>query len=187
MQNTAEYLYQSESIPDKNILKLIKQCNAKETLSSSGWPRTFSPTIEKCPKCNILLSPVTKKKRRSRDDHSVLISMDHIIEVDIFTKQCKICFLIMKPDTLNLGLLNIGDMTLVTVDIFFSLQNTIRFANAKYKVVDIGVIFVNPGEVFHHKQLLPLLSQIFWTGLITSVQLTGNITSLASTYISTNI
>ena len=126
MYNTAELLYQNERIPNKSIIKVIKQCNATETLSTSGWPRTFSPTKEMCPKCNIFLSPVTKKQRRSNDDRSLLISMDHIIEIDLFSKQCKVCLLIVKPDSLSHGLLNIGDMLLVTVDIFFSLQNTIR-------------------------------------------------------------
>ena len=56
--------------------------------------------------------------------------MDHVLEVDIFTKQCKVCFLIVKPDTLSHGLFNIGDMVLVTCDIFFTLQNMIRFVMA---------------------------------------------------------
>ena len=126
MQNTSKYLYDNESLPDKTILKTIKQCNAQETLTSTGWPRTFSPTLVKCPKCDIFLSPLTKKKKKSNEDHCLLISTEHILEIDIFTKQCKLCFLIVKPDTLKLGLLNIGDLSLVTVDIFFTLQNTIR-------------------------------------------------------------
>ena len=130
MLNTAEYLYRSERIPDKNILNLIKECNANETISKTGWPRTFSPVLDHCPKCSIILSPVTKKRRRSSEDRTLLISMDHVLEVDIFTKQCKVCFLIVKPDTLSHGLFNIGDMVLVTCDIFFTLQNMIRFVMA---------------------------------------------------------
>ena len=126
MKNTAEYLYMHEKIPDKSILQEIKRYNANETLSKNGWPRNFSPTIVNCPTCHIILSPVSKKKGKSSGDHSLLISMEHIIEVDIFTKQCKSCFLILKPETASLDLLNIGDMYLVSLDIFFSLQNTIR-------------------------------------------------------------
>ena len=37
----------------------------------------------------------------------------------------KLCSLIVKPDTLSLGLVNIGDTTMVTVDIFYTTQNTI--------------------------------------------------------------
>ena len=126
MKNTAKFLYDNEKIPDKSILKVIKQCNANETLNGSGWPRTFSPMVDKCPKCSIILSPVTKKKGKTSDDHSLLITMDHILEVDIYTKQCKICCHIVKPETSKLGLLNIGDLYLVTLDVFFTLQNTIR-------------------------------------------------------------
>ena len=127
MQNTAQFMYETEKLPSKGILQEIKLCNAKETLSKSGWPRTYAPVQDVCPKCNSFMSPVTKKRRRANEDRILLISMDHIIDVDILTKQCKLCFLIVKPDTLRLGLLNIGDIMLVTVDIFFSLQNTIRY------------------------------------------------------------
>ena len=126
MLNTSEYLYQNEKIPDKSILKAIKESNAKETISMDGWPRTFSPTIDHCPQCKVFLSPVTKKRRRSSEDMCLLVSLDHILEVDILTKQCKLCFLIVKPDTLCLGLFNVGDIFLVSVDILFSLQNMIR-------------------------------------------------------------
>ena len=126
MQNTAKFLYENHSLPDKSIISQIKKCNATETLTGNGWPRTYSPVIDRCPLCHIFLSPLSKKKRRSEEDRSLLISTEHIIEIDVFTKQCKLCSLILKPDTLSLGLVNIGDTTLVTVDIFYTMQNTIR-------------------------------------------------------------
>ena len=110
MQDTAQYLYENEQIPDKAIIHLIKTCNSHETMTGSGWKRTFSPELEKCPKCSNILSPVSKKRRKSSDDHSLLITMDHIIEVDILTKQCNHCYLIIKPETSKLGLFNIGDL-----------------------------------------------------------------------------
>ena len=126
MTQTAKYLFDKETLPDKSIISFIRNCNARETLSSNGWPRAFSPAADKCPLCDSALSPLSKKRRRSQDDHSLLISREHVIEVDIFTKQCKSCFLIVRPDTMGSGLLNIGDHTLITLDIFFTLQNTIR-------------------------------------------------------------
>ena len=126
MQNTARYLYENEKIPDKSIVNVIKVCNAKETLTGSGWPRTFTPTLVNCPKCNIMLSPVTKKRAKNSEDQSLIMTMDHILPVDILTKQCKLCFIIFKPETSSLGLLNIGDLHLISWDIFFTLQNTIR-------------------------------------------------------------
>ena len=126
MQNTAKFIFENDKVPDKTILSLIKSCNAKETLSSDGWSRTYSPDIDRCTLCDIFLSPLTKKKRRSGEDRCLLISTEHIIEIDVFTKQCKLCCVIYRPDTLSSGLLNIGDMTLVTLDIFFTMQNTIR-------------------------------------------------------------
>ena len=127
MQNTSLYLYETEVIPDKSIVKHIMMCNAKETMEvGSGWERTYSPTLVNCPKCNILLSRVTKKWRKETGTPSLLITLDHVIEIDIFTKQCKMCYLIIKPETSSIGLLNIGDLYLVSWDIFFTLQNRIR-------------------------------------------------------------
>ena len=126
MQNTAKFIFEHEKVPDKNILSLVKRCNAKETLSSDGWSRTYSPVIDKCTLCDNFLSPLTKKRRRSGEDRCLLISTEHVLEIYVFTKQCKLCCIIYRPDTLNLGLVNIGDMTLVTIDIFITMQNTIR-------------------------------------------------------------
>ena len=126
MQNTAKFIFEHEKVPDKNILSLVKRCNAKETLSSDGWSRSYSPVIDKCTLCDNFLSPLTKKRRRSGEDRCLLLSTEHVLEIDVFTKQCKLCCIIYRPDTLNLGLVNIDDMTLVTIDIFFTMQNTIR-------------------------------------------------------------
>ena len=128
MQNTSHYMYHTEEMPAKSILQDIKKCNAKETIEAgSGWARTYSPTLVNCPKCNIILSPVTKKWSKDSANPSLLITMDHILEIDIYTKQCKMCFLIIKPETSRIGLLNIGDLYLVSWDIFLTLQNTIRW------------------------------------------------------------
>ena len=129
LQNTAAFLYETTQIPEKGIIKEIKKCNAMETISKDGWSRMFSPTIDHCPKCKLFLSPVNKKKRRSTEDVSLLITFDHILPVDIYTKQCKLCRLIVKPDTLPVGLFNIGDIILISLDILFSLQNLVRCVN----------------------------------------------------------
>ena len=126
MMQTAKHIYETESIPDKSILCDIRNRNAKETLSSSGWPRSYSPDVDNCPLCATVLPPITKKRRKSREDRCLLISREHILEIDVYTKQCRSCFLVIRPDTMGSGLLNIGDHTLITLDIFFSLQNTIR-------------------------------------------------------------
>ena len=126
MKNTSKYILENDKIPDKSVFNLIKSCNAQETMTANGWPRTYSPDLVKCPKCDIFLSPLSKKKRKFKEDQYLLISAEHIIEVDVFTKQCKLCCIIFRPDTLSSGVLNIGEVTLVTVDIFFTLQNTIR-------------------------------------------------------------
>ena len=174
MVNTSEYLYQNEKLPDKSILKSIKECNARETISMDGWPRTFSPTLDHCPQCKVFLSPVTKKRRRSSEDMSLLVSLDHILEVDILTKQCKLCFLIVKPDTLCLGLFNVGDILLVSVDILFSLQNMIRLVNF------VEILVLNLCSVILGEDYLPKLPHhpslpIFSIELLTSLILTGNI------------
>ena len=94
MQNTAKFIFEHEKVPDKNILSLVKRCNAKETLSSDGWSRSYSPVIDKCTLCDNFLSPLTKKRRRSGEDRCLLISTEHVLEIDVFTKQCKLCCII---------------------------------------------------------------------------------------------
>jgi hypothetical protein len=49
------------------------------------------------------------------------------------TKQCKLCYPIIKPETLKLGLFNVGDLYLVSWDIFFTLRNTIRISPSEVR------------------------------------------------------
>ena len=84
--------------------------------------------MEFFPKCNSDLSKLVSKKQKNNSDKKLLVSKMHVIEIEILSRRCKNCFLIIGPETLKYGLLNIGDTTLVSLDIFFSLRNTIRLA-----------------------------------------------------------
>ena len=127
MKNTAEYLLQEVEVPDKSILSTITKYDAAETLHlPAKWPRSFSTGLAACPKCGEKLPPLVKKRQRLQTDKQLLISKLHVIEVELFTRKCKTCSIIHRPDTLQHGLLNIGDTTLVTLDVFFTLQKTIR-------------------------------------------------------------
>lgn len=127
LHNTAEYLLSTCKLPDKSVLKLVSNSDACETLQQPGkWPRTFSCEEEICPKCGAGLMPLTKKKQRNKTDSQLLITKLHVIVIDILSKKCKSCYIIRNPDTLQYGLLNIGDVTLVSLDIFFSIRNTVR-------------------------------------------------------------
>ena len=128
MKNTAVYLLESVEIPDKSILGLISKYDAAETLDlPAKWPRSFSTVLAFCPKCKKQLPPLVKKRQRNQTDKQLLISKHHIIEVEIFSRKCKSCCVIFRPDTFQHGLLNIGDTSLVTLDVFFTLRNTIRY------------------------------------------------------------
>ena len=51
MYNTAKYIYDNFSIPDKDILHLVSRYDAAETLNCPGkWPRSFLCDVQKCPK-----------------------------------------------------------------------------------------------------------------------------------------
>ena len=127
MKNTAIHLMESTELPDKSILDKITRYDAAETLDQPGkWPRSFSTTLSCCPKCGTALTPLTKKRQRLQTDRKIIVSKLHVMEVEIFTRKCKSCCLLLRPDTLQHGLLNIGDATLVTMDIFFTLRNTVR-------------------------------------------------------------
>ena len=127
MKNTASHLMETIEIPDKSILDKITRYDAAETLDLPGkWPRSFATAISCCPKCGTALPPLTKKRQRLNTDKKIIVTKLHVMEVDIFTRKCKTCSILFRPDTLQHGLLNIGDATLVTMDIFFTLRNTVR-------------------------------------------------------------
>lgn len=127
LNNTAEYLLKNSKIPDTSVLKFVSGYDAAETLQLPGkWPRTFACVEDKCPKCDSLLTTLTNKKQKNKSDKKLLITKLHVIVVDILSKKCKKCYLIISPETLKHGLLNIGNICLVSLDMFFSLRNTIR-------------------------------------------------------------
>ena len=129
MRNTAEYLFETCSpvLPDKTIINLINSANARETIDAGGWPKVFIPTLVNCPKCNEFLSSVSKKRQKNSSDSTFLVTKCFTIKIEIYSKTCKKCSLIVQPQTLQLGLLNIGYLNLVTLDIFFTMQNMIRY------------------------------------------------------------
>ena len=114
-------------IPKKDILHVIAKYDAAETMKQEGrWPRNFAPKHALCPQCGEKLSPLSKRAQKSNSDKQLLVTKLHIIQVDILSRKCNRCYLEIRADTLAIGLLNIGDVTLVALDVFFTLQNTIR-------------------------------------------------------------
>ena len=127
IKNTAEYLLESTELPDKSILSVIIRYDAAETLClRANWPRSFSTELTSCPKCSQQLSPLAKKRQRQQSDKQLLISKLHIIEVEILSRKCKACSIIFNPYTLQHGFLDIGEVTLVTSDIFFIIRASVR-------------------------------------------------------------
>ena len=126
MRTTAEYLLDTISLPNESVIGVINKANAKETFNESGWPRVFMPSKVKCPKCSEILSSVSKKRQKSKSDCAILVTKCHTLKVEILSKSCSKCCLIVQSETLSLGLLNIGDLHVVSLDIFFTMQNMIR-------------------------------------------------------------
>ena len=127
LQHTAEYLLENCELPDKSILKTISIHDAAETLNLPGkWPRSYTTTDNRCPKCSQELSQLSKKRQRWNTDQQILVTKLHVIVIDIFVRKCKSCHIIAQPNTLRSGLLNVGDTTLISVDVFFSLRNAVR-------------------------------------------------------------
>ena len=126
--NTADFMFEHSKLPDISILPTVSSYYARETLELDGnWPRSYSCKEEKCPKCGDPLSTLTKRRQNKNSDKQLLISKMHVIVIEILSKKCKKCYLIVSPNTLELGLINIGDVTLVSMDVFFTLQNTVRY------------------------------------------------------------
>ena len=115
------------NLPSKLVLQLISTYDAAESLQQDGkWPRTYSCDQEQCPKCGKKLLPLSKRQQKSSSDRQILVSKLHDIVIEILSKKCKSCYLILSPNTLQYGLLNIGDVTLVSFNVFFTLRNTVR-------------------------------------------------------------
>ena len=79
-----------------------------------------------CPKCGLKLQSLVKRQQKNNSDKKLLISKLHVLEIELYSKKCKHCFIMLSPDTLQYGLLNIGDTSLISLDVFFTLRNTIR-------------------------------------------------------------
>ena len=127
LYNTAKYLRESLIIPDASILQTVSTYDAAETLNLDGrWPRTYTCDFECCPKCQKRLPPIVKKRQKNRNDRQILVTKLHIIVIDILSKRCKDCSLHISLDTTKYGLLNIGDLALISLDIFFTVRNTVR-------------------------------------------------------------
>ena len=106
---------------------IVSKHDACETLELSGkWPRTFICEEDMCPKCGLKLLSLVKRQQNNNSDKKLLISKLHVLEIELYSKKCKHCFIMLSPDTLQYGLLNIGDTSLISLDVFFTLRNTIR-------------------------------------------------------------
>ena len=127
LSNTALYLRETTILPDKSILNVISKYDAAETLEMEGrWPRVFTCDLDVCPKCGGKLPPLSKRQQKNNSDRQILVSKLHILVIDILSKRCKNCFLNLSPNTIAHGCINIGDVTLVTLDVFFTIRNTTR-------------------------------------------------------------
>ena len=126
--HTAKYLRETLKIPDTSVLQAVSTYDAAETLQLEGrWPRSYHCDMSVCPRCGERLPPIVKRPQKNRSDKQILVTKLHILVIDILTKRCKACSLYLSPDTIQYGLLNIGDLTLVSLDIFFTIRNTVRY------------------------------------------------------------
>ena len=112
----------------EEILKDIKHRNALETLGKQGWPRTYYTNEEYCPLCKLPLSTEVRKKQRDAENDSFLLTKDHCIPVIILSRKCRSCLLIVQASTLDLGLINMGDTLLLSLELMYSMQHLIRLA-----------------------------------------------------------
>ena len=128
MANTAKYVFETISpvMPDESICKEINIKNARETLNGDGFPKVYIPNAVKCPACSGMLSSVSKKRQKNSSDCTLLVTKCHTITIEIYSKTCTSCLLVVQPETLDLGLLNIGDLNLVSLDICYTMKNLIR-------------------------------------------------------------
>ena len=126
--HTAKYLRETVKIPDTSVLQAVSTYDAAETLQLEGrWPRTYNCDMNVCPQCGERLPPSVKRQQKNRSDKQILVTKMHVLVIDILTKKCKACSLYLGPDTIKYGLLSIGDVALVSLDIFFTIRNTVRY------------------------------------------------------------
>ena len=129
LDNSAKFMLDQVELPVKEeILKDIKHRNALETLRKQGWPRDYYTNEEYCPLCKLLLSTEVRKKQRDAENDSFLLTKDHCIPVIILSRKCRSCLLIVQASTLDLGLINLGDTLLLSLELMYSMQHLIRLA-----------------------------------------------------------
>ena len=92
-----------------------------------NWYHTVSPSIlryhwvsEGISQCLGVL------KQKTNSDRTFLITTDHILEVQVLSRKCPNCTLIIQAETLPIGLINIGDLLLVSLDVFYSIENLVQ-------------------------------------------------------------
>lgn len=130
LTNSSKFMLKSVQLPVKEeILKDIKHRNAMVTLGQQGWPKTFYTNEEFCPLCKSPLSTETRKKQRDKENDSFLLSKDHCIQVIILSRKCKSCFLIIQASTLDIGLINVGDTLLLSLELMYSMQHLVRLVS----------------------------------------------------------
>ena len=127
LDNSSKHFLKNVHLPVKEeILKDIKHRNAMETLQKDGWPRTFYNNKELCPICESPLSAEAKKRQKTAENETILLTRDHCIPVIALSKKCKTCLLILPPVSLDLGVLNIGDTLLLSLELIYSMQHLVR-------------------------------------------------------------
>ena len=83
------FAYHFVSIPSVQVY------SANETTKGIQlWPRQFYPEETFCTKCSeVLTNPLKKTRRSGFARSSLIVSLEHIIGVDVYTKRCRKCFL----------------------------------------------------------------------------------------------
>ena len=127
LTNSSKYMLKNVIMPvKKDVLKEIKHRNALETIENRGWPRTYYTNEELCPTCNGELTSEQRRRQKTKEDESYLLTRDHCIPVTILSKKCKSCFLFIQAETLSFGLLNVGDTMLLSLELMYSMQCLVR-------------------------------------------------------------
>ena len=123
MKNTADYIFENDFVPPQDeVLPNILKRNAEETLGvGEGWPQCYQPSLNNCPKCGEILLPIKRKEQKNENDKTLLLTMDHCKPVNIFSRKCNKCLIIFQAETLQTGLVNIGDTILVSLGNKFRL------------------------------------------------------------------
>ncbi|XP_015205495.2 HMG domain-containing protein 3 isoform X3 [Lepisosteus oculatus] len=169
-ESEAELVEAMALIQELNSTQVVLSTANEETIAieQSGWPRYYESSASQCLLCNCPLFKGGQNSVAGQED-CWLLTDSHIQTATVQLKIClnPQCLALHSFSDIHLGLFNVGNKLLVSIDILFKIRNQIKLGhNPKEAALLIlenvqnqPVNTLNPSELSH---ILELLCSGYW-------------------------